>query len=91
MANFIPRVGGLGVLFVAALSACTSLNPTQPTYADGMSTDQYRAAYDIASARCDRQTAACSAFSTRDECLEAKLGVSAADTRLSRCSNAIAT
>jgi hypothetical protein len=88
MASFISRVGALGVIFVAGLSACSSLNPgPKASYADGMSTEQYRAAYEIASARCDRQTNACSSFASRDECLEAKLGVSAADTRLPRCSN----
>jgi hypothetical protein len=88
MASFISRVGASGVIFVAGLSACSSLNPdAKSAYADGMSTEQYRAAYDIASARCDRQTNACSSFSSRNECLQAKLSVSAADTRLPRCSN----
>jgi hypothetical protein len=88
MASVISKVGGLGVILVAGLSACSSLNPgAQAAYTDGMSTEQYRAAYDIASARCDRQTKACSSFSSHDECIEAKLGVSAADTRLPRCSN----
>lgn len=88
MVSFISRAGALGVIFVAGLSACSSLNPgAKAPYADGMSRDQYRAAYAIASARCDRQTSACSAFSSHDECIRAKLDVSAADTRLPRCSN----
>jgi hypothetical protein len=86
MASFIFRVGVLGVIFVAGLSACGSLNP-KTIYADGMSTEQYRAVYEIASARCDRQTSACSSFASRDECLAAKLNVSAAETHLPRCSN----
>jgi hypothetical protein len=88
MVSFISKTGSLGVIFVASLSACGSLNPgAKAASADGMSRDQYRAAYAIASARCDRQTNACSAFSSHDECLQAKLAASAADTRLPRCSN----
>jgi hypothetical protein len=76
------------VIFATGLSACSNLNPgAKAAYTDGMSRDQYRAAYAIAAARCDRQTNACSTFSSRDECMRAKLDVSAADARLSRCSN----
>jgi hypothetical protein len=88
MVSFISKAGSLGVIFMVGLNACSGLNPGAKTvYVDGMSTDQYRAAYAIASARCERQTNACSAFSSRDECIRAKLDVSAADTRLPRCSN----
>ena len=84
MKRHIFRVAWL-VLF-SALGACKGLQPTAKTTL-GMSRDQYRAAYEIASARCDRQTNACSAFASRAECLDAKLGASAAATRLPRCSN----
>jgi hypothetical protein len=88
MVSFISKAGSLGVIFVAGLSACSGLNPSaKAAYADGMSRDQYRAAYAIASARCARQTNACSTFSSHDECLQAKLDASVADTRLPRCSN----
>ena len=88
MVSFISKAGALGVIFVAGLSACSSLNPgAKAAYADGMSKDQYRAAYAIAAARCDRQTNACSTFSSHDDCIRAKLDVSAVDTRLRRCSN----
>jgi len=87
MASFICKTG-LSVVILAGLSACGSLNPgAKATYSDGMNTMQYRAAYEIASARCDRQTNACSAFASHDECIQAKLDVSAADTRLPHCTN----
>jgi hypothetical protein len=86
--SFISKAGSLGLIFVAGLSACSGLTPgAKAAYADGMSRDQYRTAYAIASARCDRQTNACSAFSSHDECIRAKLEASAADARLPRCSN----
>jgi hypothetical protein len=69
---------------LAGLAGC-SLNPAKPVYADQMTAGQYRAAYDIASARCDRQTNACSSFSSHDQCIQAKLDVSAEDTRLRNC------
>lgn len=54
-----------------------------------MTTDEYAAAYQIAAARCARQTNVCSSFASRDQCLQAKLGASAADARLTRCSNPV--
>jgi hypothetical protein len=89
MSSFIAKFGSLGALCVAGLSAC-SLNPGAKTeYADGMTADQYRAAYQIADARCDRQTNSCSSFASRDECIAAKLDLSAADARLRRCSHRV--
>ena len=88
MMGFIPKVGSLGVILVVGPSACSSLDSTaKMAAADGMSSDQYRAAYEIAAARCNSQTSACSAFSSRDECIKTKLKVSAADARLQRCAN----
>jgi hypothetical protein len=89
MLKFISKVGSLALICVAGLSAC-SLNPNaKSVYADGMTAEEYRAAYEIASARCDRQTNSCSPASSRDQCIEKKLDVSASDTRLRRCSNPV--
>ena len=88
MLKFMWRVGSLGIVLAAAPSACGGLAPNAtPKYADGMTAGQYRAAYEVASARCDRQTDTCSSFATRDRCIEAKLDTSAADMRLRGCSN----
>jgi hypothetical protein len=85
----ILKVGSLAMMCAAGFCAC-GLNPNAKTvYADGMTAEEYRAAYQIASARCDRQTNSCSAFSSRDQCLETKLDVSAAETRLRRCSDPV--
>ena len=82
------KVGSLVVMFIAALSAC-DLNPLKTVYADGMTAEEYRAAYQIASARCDRQTNTCSAPSSHDQCVATKLDKSAADSGLRRCSNPV--
>jgi hypothetical protein len=82
------KVGSLVVMFVAGLSAC-DMNPLKTVYADGMTAEEYRAAYQIASARCDRQTNGCSASSSHDQCIATKLDKSAEDTRLRRCSNPV--
>ena len=83
------KAGSLVVVLVIGLSAC-SLNPgAKSTYADGMTADEYGAAYQIASARCDRQTSSCSSFASRDQCVEAKLEASATDARLRRCSDRV--
>jgi hypothetical protein len=90
MFSFISKLGSVSVLLVAGLGACSSLNPgAKVAYADGMTADQYRAAYQIASARCDRQTNACSSFSSHDQCVEAKLAVSASDAHVRHCSNQV--
>ncbi len=78
----------IGSICVVALCAC-SLGPHRLAYADGMTEDEYRAAYQIAGARCDRQTNACASFASRDACIRAKLVASAADTSLMRCSEPI--
>lgn len=83
------KAGSLVVVIVIGLSAC-SLNPgAKSTYADGMTADEYGAAYQIASARCDRQTNTCSSFASRDQCVEAKFEASATDARLRRCTNRV--
>jgi hypothetical protein len=88
MVSFISKVSWLGVILLSGLSACSRPGPhAKAAFAHGMSAEQYRAAYEIAAARCDRQTNACSAFSSHDECIKAKLEVSAADAQLPRCSN----
>jgi hypothetical protein len=75
-------------VLLAGLGGC-SLNPAKPVYADQMTAGQYRAAYDIASARCDRQTDSCSSFSSHEQCVQAKLDVSAEDARLRACSHRV--
>ena len=82
------KVGSLVVMFVAGLSAC-DLNPLKTVYSDGMTAQEYRAAYQIAAARCDRQTNGCSVVSSHDQCLSTELDQSAADTGLRRCSNPV--
>lgn len=90
MANSVSKTISFGVIFVAGISGCSGLNPdAKSAAANGMNTDQYSAAYDIAAARCDRQTNACSSFSSRSDCISAKLRLSAEDTRLPHCSNDI--
>ncbi len=81
---------GLGFAVIGfCLAACSSTLAPKAAREDGMTREQYRAAYDIASARCDRQTSACSSYASRDACIEDKLRASAADTRLPRCSNEV--
>lgn len=79
-------MGALGV--VAAISACAHL----PTAGSGRdpSTDEYVAAYQIAAARCDRQTPSCESrvgvhYATRDACIAAKLRPSVEEADLKYC------
>lgn len=78
----------MGAALLTGLSGC-SLNPAKPVYADQMTVGQYRAAYDIAAARCDRQTSSCSSFSSRDQCMRLELDASANDARLRSCSHRV--
>jgi hypothetical protein len=78
----------LVVSVVAAISACGSIStlPLDP----GSESARYRAAYEIAGARCDRQTPACEAragvhYASRDECIAAKLADSAKQADLDMC------
>jgi hypothetical protein len=84
------KASSLGVMFVAGVSACANVEPSaKSVHQNGMTADEYAAAYQIAAARCDRQTEGCSSYSTRDQCIEAKLEASAAETRLRRCSDPV--
>lgn len=83
------KAGSMVVMLVIGLSACSLTPGAKSTHADGMTADEYGAAYQIASARCDRQTNSCSSFVSRDACVEAKLELSAKDTRLRSCSNRV--
>ena len=90
MLKRILKASSLGVMFVAGVSACADLEPgAKSVHENGMTADEYAAAYQIAAARCDRQTNVCSSFPTRDQCIQAKLDASATETRLRRCSNPI--
>jgi hypothetical protein len=82
------KVASLVVMFVAGFSAC-DMNPLKTVYADGMTAAEYRAASQIAAARCDRQTNGCSVVSSRDQCVATKLDESAAETGLRRCSSPV--
>ena len=87
MSHLIPKIASF-CLVAAALGAC-SLNPPKPIQGDGLTAGQYRAAYAIASARCDRQTNACSSFSSHDQCVSEKFEASAEDARLRGCSHRV--
>jgi hypothetical protein len=75
----------------AVLPACGShYAPGPKHFASGdLTTAEYEAAYRIATARCERQTAACSSYASRDACVRAKLVPSAADARLEQCNQPV--
>jgi hypothetical protein len=73
---------------VTAISACASVS-TQPL-TPGSESARYRAAREIAAARCDRQTPACERragvhYASREECIAAKLADSAKQADLDTC------
>ncbi len=85
---------GLG-LGSALLASCATLPqaipPTPPTSWDPKSV-RYRIAYEVAAARCDRQTPECVAragahYPTRDACIADKLPASAAEVDLDLCAS----
>jgi hypothetical protein len=85
--------GIFGVVLVGVMAAsCTSL-PTPTELASRHAEDaRYRAAYEIAAARCDRQTPACERragvhYASRDACIAAKLPNSAKEADLDYCAS----
>ena len=80
---------GLGLL--GAVLACEPAGPASvPKAASELTADEYKAAYTIAVARCDRQTASCDSYPSRNACIEAKLVLSAREARLLECSTPVA-
>ena len=80
---------GLGLL--GAVLACEPAGPASvPKAASELTEDEYKAAYRIAVARCDRQTASCDPYPSRKACLDAKLLLSAREARLLECSTPVA-
>ena len=68
--------------------ACASRQQTTVTASD-LSTGERNAAFQMAAARCDRQTPACGASPSRDACIQQKLVPTAADVSLENCSSDI--
>ena len=87
----IVMSGALGLSVMAPLLACEPRGPAaSPMKASELTKDEYKAAYSIAVARCDRQTAACDPYPSRSACLEAKVLLSAREARLLECSTPVA-
>jgi hypothetical protein len=89
--SLLQGIFGVGLVGVMA-SSCVSLpTPTEATSRHAQD-DRYRAAYQIAAARCDRQTPACEAragvhYASRDACIAAKLPGSATAADLDYCAS----
>jgi hypothetical protein len=80
----------LAVGVVGAISSCAAVS-TQPL-APGSESARYHAAYEIAAARCDRQTPACQQragvhYASREACIDAKLADSAQQADLDTCAD----
>jgi hypothetical protein len=81
----------LGISSMTPLLACEPSGPAAaPVKASELTADEYKAAYTIAVARCDRQTSSCDPYPSRSACLEAKLLLSAREARLLECSTPVA-
>src|SRR5512140_1698545 len=79
----------LGLSFTTTLPACAPVVPAGAPQSPELSLDEARAAYAIAVARCDRQTASCDPFASRKACLDAKVALSAREARLFECGSPI--
>jgi hypothetical protein len=80
-------VVSMAAVLAAALTACGSHYAPAPREVSSgdLTTAEYQAAYRIAGARCDRQTATCSSYPSRDACIKDKLLPSASEARLEQC------
>jgi hypothetical protein len=88
MLRSIIGVGLVGVMGASCASLPTLAEPTSWN----LRSDRYRAAYEIAAARCDRQTPACESragvhYASRDACIEAKLPTSVVEAHLDYCAS----
>ena len=92
MRVFSTLRGIIGMGLVGAVAAsCASVPATAPATWSAKS-DRYRVAYEIAAARCDRQTPECErragvTYTSRDECIAMKLPPSAAEADLDLCAS----
>jgi len=83
----------VGVVLAGAISSCAYMPAgARDPGSWKPSSDQYRAAYQIAAARCDRRTPACDAstgvhYASRDACIAAKLPKSAEEADLDVCAS----
>jgi hypothetical protein len=87
----IVGMGLVGALALCAASCASAPAPTQPASWSAKS-DRYLVAYEIAAARCDRQTPECERragveYASRDACIAAKLPPSAAEADLDLCAS----
>jgi len=87
----LRAVVGIGLVGAMAASCMSVPAATKPTSWSPQS-DRYRVAYEIAAARCDRQTPECERragvrYASRDECIAAKLPPSAAEADLDLCAS----
>ncbi len=97
LSSTLQALAGLTLLAscAALLASCATLpqamSPTPPTSWDHKSV-RYRIAYEVAAARCDRQTPECVAragahYATREACIADKLPASAAEVDLDLCAS----
>lgn len=87
------KLGSIGGALAGAvlLCACQPARALDPPRADAKS-DRYRAAYQIAAARCDRRTPSCESqtgdhYDSREACIAAKLPASATEADLGYCAS----
>ena len=76
----------IGLSFATAPACEPTATPGVPIQ---LTSDEYKAAYRIAVARCDRQTSSCDPFPSRKACLDAKLVLTAKESRLLDCARPV--
>lgn len=76
-------------IVLLALAGCTSEPRTPPQTASQLDAVEYRAAREMATARCDRRAGACVPYPSREACVDSKILPSATDANLLQCSSAV--
>jgi hypothetical protein len=89
--SLLRGIVGMGLVGAVAASCVSVPAPIAPASWSSKS-ERYRVAYEIAAARCDRQTPECERragvqYASRDACIAAKLPPSAAEADLDVCAS----
>lgn len=89
VSSMLRGIVGMGLVGAMAASCVSVPAATEPM---SSTSDRYRVAYEIAAARCDRQTPECEhragvQYASRDACIAAKLPLSAAEADIDLCAS----